>query len=126
LSISRCYPSFLEAKASESEAEEEGLQSTLDGDAPVHKSPVSNLSNQGRTRDSQATDKNDDVKEKEVDGEQERAKAKVDLDEQHGELGDQADEDDELAEARDEHGDDQHEQVAAVGVLNRHSALAVP
>jgi len=81
---------------------------------------------QGRKYDSQTTDNNDDVEKKEVDREQERAEAKVDLDEQKGELGNHADEDNELAEARDEQRDNQHEQVAAVIVHRRHSALAVP
>lgn len=81
---------------------------------------------QGRRCDSQATDNHNDVNKKDVDGNNERAKTKVDLDEQQGELGDNADEDDELAEARDEHRDDQHEQVAAVRVYRWHGAVTVP
>jgi len=82
--------------------------------------------NKGRRYDSQTTDKNDDVKKEEVDGKQERAEAKVDLDEQKGELRNHANEDDELAKARDEQRDNQHEQVGAVIVHRRHGALAVP
>ena len=81
---------------------------------------------QGRSRDSQATDNDNDVNKKEIDGDQERAEAKVDLDEQQGELGDHADEDDELPEARDKKGDNKHEDGDTVIVRRRHSALAVP
>ena len=81
---------------------------------------------QGRSCDSQTADSNNDVNKKEVDGGQERAEAKVDLDEQQEELGNHADEDDELAEARDEHYDDYNEGVGTVTVRRRHNAIAVP
>ena len=81
---------------------------------------------QGRRCDSQATDNQNDVNKKEVDGKNERVKTKVDLEEQQAELGDNADEDEELSEARDEYRDDQREQVAAVSVPRRHGAVAVP
>ena len=47
------------------------------------------------------------------------------MDEQTGESGDSADEDDELAEARDEQRDDQHEDVDTVIIRRRQGAMAV-
>ena len=80
----------------------------------------------GRSCDSQTANNNNDVNKKELDGDQETAKANVDLDEPQDELGDQNDEDDELAEARDKDRDDQHEDVDTVIVLGWHRAISVP
>ena len=66
------------------------------------------------------------MRNKKVEGNQERAKAKIDLQERQGEMGGHGDEDDELTEARDEVRNYQHEQVAAVIVHRRHRANAVP
>ena len=120
------YPGYLEAKAPESEGEYKGLQDVLDADASVHKRSSITSPPKGRSCHSQATDDDNDVNKKETDGDQERAEAKVDLDEQHGELGDHADEDDELPEARDKKRDDRHEDTDTVVVRRRHGAIAVP
>ena len=66
------------------------------------------------------------MRNKKGEGSQERAKENVDLPQRQGELGDQCDEDEELAEARDKHRNDDHEQVAAGIVHRRHRAKAVP
>lgn len=48
------------------------------------------------------------------------------MEEQSGESGDHVDVEDELGEARDEHRDDQDDDVGTVIVLRRHGAMAVP
>ena len=81
---------------------------------------------QGRSCNSQTANNNNDVNKNEADGGQEPAKADVDLYEQQEELWEHDDEDDELAEARDEDRDDQHEDVDTVIVLGWHRAMSVP
>jgi hypothetical protein len=67
--------------------------------------------------DSQTTDHNKDVRIVVVNGEQERAKANVDMGEQREELDVQDDVDEDLAENSDEPCDDHHEQVGAVIIV---------
>ena len=66
------------------------------------------------------------MRNKKVESNQERAKAKINLPEQRVEQGDHGDEDEEPAEARDELLNYEHEHVAA-GIVHRwHRANAAP
>ena len=85
-----------------------------------------NSPTQGRSCDSQTTDHKKDAKKKETDGDQERGKTKVNLDETQQEPGDEWDEGDELGEARNEHREDQHKDIDAVIIHRRHRAVAIP